>query len=308
MDATGPVTRSRWCLVLALVGGGCAAAEDDRESDASGSTTLVGPTSSTSATSDAPPGSTSTSTGSETTQGTDGSTGSGPSGTSEDSSGGSASGDMESGSESEAESGSGSDSGTDTEQGPVDPCSVTGVQSDAFADCIVSFEPAEATDFNHDLLPEVVLGPPGGSADVASLGCGGSIVLLFDGAGVVGGDGPDLIVFENPFAPTFPEPGEVSVSEDGRDWRTFPCNPVTLDGCAGVSVTLATPDSGLDPTDPDQAGGDAFDLADLGLSAIHYLRIRDVSAAYWEALDMDWCDPGQGGSGGFDLDAVAAVH
>lgn len=187
-------------------------------------------------------------------------------------------------------------------------CVVTEDDSDPFADCVESFEPAAQTDFNHDLLPDIVLGAPQAGMDVASLGCGGTIVLFFDGRGIVDGPGEDLIVFENPFAVTFPEPGEVSVSADGQTWSTFPCDPTTLEGCAGVSITLATPDSGIDPTDPEQAGGDAFDLEDLGLEQVHWVRIEDVSADYWSTMDMDWCDPGQGGSGGFDLDAVAVVH
>ena len=115
-------------------------------------------------------------------------------------------------------------------------------------------------------------------------------------------------MFENPFSEEFPEPGEVSVSADGSTWRSFPCDPTTLEGCAGVTPTLATPASGIDPLDPDLAGGDAFDLADLGLSEVRYIRIDDRSAEYWDGQGMSYCDPGQGGSGGFDLDAVAIVH
>jgi hypothetical protein len=179
---------------------------------------------------------------------------------------------------------------------------------DDFADCVVEFEPDPASSFGHADVPDVVLGPPGGTADVASLGCGGSIVLFFDDPIPVDGPGADLIVFENPFSNEFPEPGEVSVSDDGLTWSSFNCDPATLAGCAGVSPTLATASNGVDPRDPELAGGDAFDLADLGLSEARYLRIDDRSAEYWEPRDMSYCDPGQAGSGGFDLDAVAIVH
>jgi hypothetical protein len=168
--------------------------------------------------------------------------------------------------------------------------------SDPFADEVVSFAPTEGSSFGHDRLPDIVLGPPGGSLDVASLGCDGEIVLGFAEPGIVDGPGADLIVFENSFAANFPEPGEVAVSEDGETWMVFDCDPATAIGCAGVT--------------PMSAGGDVFDLGDLdgAPGRVWFVRIRDVSRGYWEALGMDWCDPGQMGSGGFDLDAVEAVH
>jgi len=181
--------------------------------------------------------------------------------------------------------------------------------SDAFADTVVSFSPAGESSFGHDRLPEVVLGPPAGIYDVASLGCDGEIVLRFDEPGIVDGAGVDLIVFENSFDDNFPEPGEVAVSEDGEQWFAWECDPVALEGCAGVTPTLAYPDSGVDPTDPAVAGGDGFDLAALEdrPAQVYFVRIRDRSRTYWEAQGQQYCE-GQQGSGGFDLDAVAAVH
>jgi hypothetical protein len=183
--------------------------------------------------------------------------------------------------------------------------------SEPFVDAIVEFTPAEATSFGHERLPEIVLGPPGGYSDVASLGCEGMIVLEFDAPGIVDGPGDDFIVFENAFSEDFPEPGEVSVSEDGLTWSVFACEPISLEGCAGVSPTLALPGNGIDPTDPEVAGGDAFDLAALGdpLARVNFVRIRDRSREHWDAVgELSYCDPGNQGAGGFDLDAVAAVH
>ncbi len=191
---------------------------------------------------------------------------------------------------------------------------------DPYADCVVAFDPAPPASFGHDALPDVVLGPPvgggdgAGGTDVASLGCGGSIVLGFDGEGIVDGPGPDLIVFENPFAigggpETFVEPGEVSVSADGETFHTFPCVPsgdgtFPPEGCAGVTPVRAGPGApGIDPTDPDAAGGDAFDLADVGLAAARFVRIEDRTFEHYG--DDTWCG---GAAGGFDLDAVAAVY
>jgi hypothetical protein len=182
---------------------------------------------------------------------------------------------------------------------------------DPFADAVVEFMPAEDTMFGHDRLPEIVLGPPGGLADVASLGCEGTIVLEFDGPGIVDGPGPDLIVFENAFSEDFPEPGEVSVSEDGHSWSVFECEPISLVGCAGVHPTLALPDTGIDATDPEVAGGDAFDLGALSnpIDQINFVRVRDRSREHWDAVgELSYCDPGNQGAGGFDLDAIVAVH
>jgi hypothetical protein len=183
--------------------------------------------------------------------------------------------------------------------------------SDPYADALVEFNPAAETHFGHDELPDIVLGPPGGVLDVASLGCEGSIVVELGEPGVVDGPGPDFIVFENAFSADFPEPGEVAVSEDGASWMVFACDPLTLEGCAGVTPTLAVPGSGLDPTDPAQAGGDAFDLGALPEhpAQVRYVRIVDRSRAYWASVgDISYCDPGNQGAGGFDLDAIAAVH
>ena len=144
--------------------------------------------------------------------------------------------------------------------------------------------------------------------DIVSLGCGGQITLFFDEPGIVDGPGPDLLVFENPFTmndETFAEPARVLVSEDGQTWGGFPCEldatgtwPPT--GCAGIEPVHA---DGHPATDPAAAGGDAFDLADIGLSHARYVRLVDVSEAYFG--DTMWC---VGASGGFDLDAVAAVE
>lgn len=181
---------------------------------------------------------------------------------------------------------------------------------DAFADEVVGFNPGVEASFGHDRLPDVVLGPPAGLNDVASLGCGGEIVLRFDEPGIVDGPGVDLIVFENAFDASFPEPGEVAVSEDGEQWFAWTCTPELLQGCAGITPTLAYPNSGLDPTDPEVAGGDGFDLALLedGPAQVLFVRVRDRSSEYWEAQGSGSYCEGQQGAGGFDLDAIAAVH
>lgn len=182
-----------------------------------------------------------------------------------------------------------------------------------YAASVESFTPGEGAGYNQAKLPAIVLGPPrgkgesAGSLDVVSLGAGGEIVLGFGERVIVDGPGPDLIVFENPFWPNgdatkaFVELGEVSVSEDGQDWQTFPCDSAgdgrgKFTGCAGVSPTLEYDAVELVPLDPEQTGGDAFDLSDLGLEYVRFVKIRDLRTL----------EPA-GTSGGFDLDAVGVV-
>lgn len=176
-----------------------------------------------------------------------------------------------------------------------------------FAVEVVSFEPGANAGFGQDRMPDVVLGPPrggqtaSGSTDVVSLGIAGAIVLRM-GRPLIDGEGADLLVFENPFlfggTHVFSEPGEVSVSEDGVSFHTFPCavDADSPNGCAGFVPVLAGELVDVDATNPATAGGDAFDLADLGLARAWFVRILDRAAS------------GAAPSAGFDLDAVASVH
>ena len=203
----------------------------------------------------------------------------------------------------------------DTDDSPVAFTCEPGVTAgDAFVDCVESFTP-EGAMFGQDRFPEVVFGPPQagpggtGSVDVLSLGCGGEITLYFDAPAIVDGPGADFIVFENPLPvgeSTFVEPARVLVSADGLTWHAFPCDPPGEHpplGCAGIARVYAGPENSIDPTDPATAGGDAFDLAQLGLGEARYVRLLDVGEAYYGA--RTWCG---GGGGGFDLDAIAVVH
>jgi hypothetical protein len=83
--------------------------------------------------------------------------------------------------------------------------------------------------------------------------------------------------------------------------KEFPYDTVTRKGCAGHHPVYANSDTpegrDIDPTDPEKAGGDPFDLADVALKVARFVRITDL-------------DNGSGdkGTAGFDLDAVAAMH
>ncbi len=178
--------------------------------------------------------------------------------------------------------------------------------SDPFADRVVSTALGSSSGFGEDLLPDIVLGPPegagdiAGSTDVLSLGDSGEIVLALDDIVVVDGEGPDLLVFENAFTGWI-ETGLVAASLDGEVWYEWSCDPDDSEagypGCAGVSPVFSDSDNGIDPSDPDLAGGDGFDLADLGLEEAAFVRIRDSGA---NAYGAD--------TGGFDLDAVAVIN
>jgi len=177
--------------------------------------------------------------------------------------------------------------------------------------------------------------PTNGSLAVMSLGHGGRITLEFTNNEIVDGPGPDLILFENPFFCTsvplsdadpysvFAEPGIVEVSEDGVDFRMFPydssalsqvtslCTDKTLlrrlIGLMGITPSFignwTVPDDPLvfDPTAPGGVsghGGDAFDLATVGLARARFVRITDPNLPIGIP----------GASEGLDLDAVVAIH
>jgi hypothetical protein len=174
---------------------------------------------------------------------------------------------------------------------------------DPYADRIVSFEAGPGAGFGAEDAEGAVLGPPSapagdaGSLGVLSLGHGGEIVLAFDDLIAVDGPGPDLLVFENGFPGWF-ELAEVALSEDGETWVGLPCLPEEDHrGCVGVGQVFANPELGIDPTDPEVAGGDPLDLADFGMSEVRYVRITDLGS-----------NPDTPPAAGFDLDALAVVN
>lgn len=168
------------------------------------------------------------------------------------------------------------------------------------------FGPGQNTGQN--LFPTPIYGPPKGggacqgSTDVVSLGNGGSVTVAFGGNEIIDGPGTDFLVFENPFGvgcnlnDVYAELATVSVSEDGITFVEFPCTataaPYGL--CAGWHPVFANADTNtIDPLDPTVAGGDPYDLADVGLSRARFVRIVD-------RVDLT--------TQVFDLDAVGIVH
>lgn len=190
------------------------------------------------------------------------------------------------------------------------------VRADRFATTVVSFAPGPCAGFGIPGMPKVIQGPPVGAGDtlggmdVVSLGTKGEIVLSFGENAIVDAPGPDFIVFENPFFaagdPQKPnaELAEVSVSEDGMTWTPFPCalaSAPPYGTCAGWRPVYSAPGNGISPFDPGSAGGDAFDLADVGVPSARFVRIRDLGATACDAQTKPT-------NTGFDLDAVAIIH
>ena len=175
-----------------------------------------------------------------------------------------------------------------------------------FVEAVESYLPGTGAGFGQDQFPDVVYGPPeapgngGGSLDVLSLGQEGSIVVTFRALDLIDGPGADLLVFENPFV-GWAETGVVGVSSDGQTWTEWPCDAENeaegYPGCAGVALVYANSTNGVDATDPDAAGGDRFDLGDIGVAQARYVRVRDSGANSYDGV-----------SGGFDLDAIAVIH
>lgn len=178
------------------------------------------------------------------------------------------------------------------------------------AESVASFSPGTGAGFGMSSYPDIVLGPPQGagglrgSTHVLSLGTHGEIVLDLGTCALADDEGIDLIVFENPFLiggdPNRPyaELGVVGVSEDGVNYLEFPCDdsgfPYT--GCAGWNPVYSSPSNGISPFDVVNAGGDRFDLEDIGVAKARYVRIRDLNGR------------GGGGTAGFDLDAISVVN
>ena len=113
-----------------------------------------------------------------------------------------------------------------------------------------------------------------------------------------------------PGVPVFAEPGMVSVSEDGDAWvmlneectmRTQEETPEACQalwpGCAGV--TPSTSDALRDCDGRCGGNGDCFDLADVGVRYVRYVRVCDVGGV--NTIDS-------GTNAGFDMDAACAIN
>jgi len=142
-----------------------------------------------------------------------------------------------------------------------------------------------------------------------SFGHGGELVLeIGEGGRIYNEEGPDFVIYENPMhfgrRGYYHEYAHVGVAsrDSAEAYHWFPCDPINriLKGCAGVV-----------PTDPDYAkleapdrGGDAFDLKELGLEDVRFIKIRDTGYNH----NVEGGNAQMGYTEGFDLDALDLLH
>jgi hypothetical protein len=175
--------------------------------------------------------------------------------------------------------------------------------ADPWGDASPFVQYGEGAGYGQAYYPDNILGPPDpeatpqspavGEDELLTLGKDGIVVVEFTDNTIIDGEGPDFTVFENVLqtgSGFFRECAFVEVGQSGDDWIMFPYDTGTLEGLAGV-----WPTTGEDPTDPAVSGGDQFDLADLGLDWIRFVRLTDCGDAVIDG-------------GLFDLDAIAAVN
>lgn len=177
------------------------------------------------------------------------------------------------------------------------------ITADPWADASPAVGYGPGAGYGQSYYPENILGPPDptatptspafGENNLLTLGTDGWVVLEFSDNSIINESGPDFTVFENVMdtgSGYFQECAYVEVSQDGEYWIQFPWNGTTLEGLAGLMPT-----TGEDPTNPEVSGGDQFDLEDLGLEWVRFVKLTDCGSAVSDG-------------GLFDLDAVAAVN
>ena len=183
-------------------------------------------------------------------------------------------------------------------------------------DTVYIFIPGEGQNAGQDSLyyPKNIFGLPSKNNNVnvpfnapeqiLSLGLDGQITVGFKNYKIVDEGGIDFIIFENVFlnpvnGKYFIEPAEVSVSQDGINFVSFPYDSLTFFGCAGLNPTL------WNPRNIENSGGDRFDLNNIGLDYITHIKIKDVSRLILSNPQHPNFDAV---ISGFDLDAVIGLN
>lgn len=187
-----------------------------------------------------------------------------------------------------------------------------------FINTVISFNPGSGQNIGQskDYFPQNIFGPPSRIAsesvpesspdNILSIGLGGEIIVANNQYIIKDGIGPDFTIFENAFinpinGKVFAEPATVSVSQDGIKWYDFPYEYSSLKGCAGMTPTNGSEDF----NNPTISGGDQFDLSDIGLSYIRYIKIKDITEIILEDKNHYYYDPILSG---FDLDAIVYLN
>jgi PEP-CTERM motif len=207
---------------------------------------------------------------------------------------------------------------------------------DAWADGVASFGPT--TTGSPPAAATNALGAANGAtvslgdldaAQIAALTPPGQITLTFS-TPITNGAGADIAVFENAFSSGgfwFAELGYLEVSSDGVNFARFPS--VSLNTEADLFTNFGRDFALIDRTNVNNLvgihqtnQGTLFDLDDLladalvqaglvDLGAIGFVRVVDVpgNGAFLDSLGNPILDAWPTvGSGGVDLDAIAALH
>lgn len=184
-------------------------------------------------------------------------------------------------------------------------------------DTVYNFKPGTGQNFGQHPMyyPNNIFQKPYVDADsvvpcaepehLLSLGLNGEITVGFKNYSIIDGPGTDFIIYENVLwskytKKCFVEPAVVSVSENGTDFVEFPWNKETMEGCAGLRPTIGK----MVDVDILKSGGDHFDLEKIGVKAVNYIRIKDVTEHIMK--------PGHplydATLSGFDLNAVVGIN
>ncbi len=153
---------------------------------------------------------------------------------------------------------------------------------------------------------------------IVSLGDGGIAEIVFDEP-ILNGEGYDFAIFENGFKvglSYYLELAHVEVSLDGINYTRFPSETVIDTSFQINNFSYLNPEEIYNLAGKHQAPyGTLFDLEEIGLSEIKYMRIIDVIGnidslgsrdSKGRLINDPWPSPFE--SSGFDLDAVAAVN
>jgi hypothetical protein len=189
-------------------------------------------------------------------------------------------------------------------------------------DCITinhvfSFTPGEGQNLGQgeEFYPANIFGIPSriasdevaeaSESEVLSIGFGGEIIVGNSDNLIIDVEGADFTIFENVFknpinGRLFKEPAIVSVSRDGVNYTEFSYELSSLEGCAGTYPTFGS----ADYCDSDVSGGDSFDLSEIGMDSIRYIKIKDITDQVKANENHKYFDFSLSG---FDLDALV-IH
>ena len=192
------------------------------------------------------------------------------------------------------------------------------LNSQSFIDTVYSFTAGSGQNAGQSDLyyPENIFGSPSINAskyiaetrpeEILSLGMGGEIIIGLKNNLIIDKEGADFTIFENAFINQFnekvyAEPAIVSVSKDGINFIEFPYNLETLEGLAGTTPTYGK----KSPFNPKESGGNSFDLSELQIDSVKYIKIKDITEQILNNPEHNNYDPTLSG---FDLDAVAIIN